>query len=204
VRVPGLVLAVLVLAAAAEAADPAGSPGSREALRLCHQADEPATTEAKRALLQRGLSLGEKAVASDEQDALAHFAVFCNVGRLTELDGLGPKAYMSLRRMRREIDRTLELAPDFADALKGKGALLLDTPRLLGGDPGEAERVLRRALALEPDAFGTRLYLARALEARGAKEEARTRASEALAIAESRGDAADVAEARKLIVRLGK
>ena len=196
------VLAVLVLAAAARAAEPPGSPGAREALHLCYEADDATTREEKRALLDRGLALAEKAVAADDRDALAHFAVFCNLGRRTELAGLSVGSLAALRRLRREVDRTLELAPEFVKALQGKGALLLDTPRLLGGDPAEAERLLRRALALEPDSIEVRLHLARALEARGARSEARARATEALTLAEQKARRDDVAEARKLLARL--
>jgi tetratricopeptide (TPR) repeat protein len=120
-----------------------------------------------------------------------------------ERAGIGLAALSRLRRLRQEVDRTLELAPDFADAIYGKGALLLETPRLLGGDPMEGERLLRRALTVEPDYLSPRLRLAGVLLDRGDKAEARAEAERALAIAERKQSAEDVAEARKLLAKIG-
>jgi hypothetical protein len=122
----------------------------------------------KPALIARALATAEEAVAADERDALAHFAVFCASGEQARLSGVSLTSLFGARRMRREVDRTLALAPDFADALLGKGALLSELPRLLGGDPAEGERLVRRALAVDPDYFGARMRLARILAGRGA------------------------------------
>jgi tetratricopeptide (TPR) repeat protein len=193
-------LLVLALAAAASATDPPGSPAARKALAICERAQDAAGAEQK-ALFARGLARAEAALKADDRDALAHFAVFCNLGGQLRV-GLGLSALGDLRRLRREIDRTLELAPDFPDALVGKGRLLLETPRLLGGDPVEGERLLRRALDLDPDWIGPRLDLARALAARGARADAATEARRALEIAERKGSETDAAEARSLLTEL--
>src|SRR6185295_12762456 len=100
------------------------------------------------AMLAESLRLAEAAVVADERDPLAHFAVFCALGGQMQRAGIGLAALTRLRRLRQEVDRTLELAPDYADALFGKGSLLLETPRVLGGDPVEGERLLRRAIAV--------------------------------------------------------
>jgi tetratricopeptide (TPR) repeat protein len=198
---PAVALLVLALVARAAATDPPGSPAARAALATCERARD-ATGAEQAALFARGLARAEEAVKADDRDALAHFAVFCNLGGQLRA-GPGLSALLDLRRLRREIDRTLELAPDFPDALVGKGRLLLETPRLLGGDPAGGERLLRRALALDPDWVGPRLALARALADRGARDEARAEARRALETAERRGEAADAAEARALLDRLG-
>jgi tetratricopeptide (TPR) repeat protein len=200
---PALValVAALLLTAAALAADPPGTPRSREAMALCHRADEaPAAEQASS--YDRALRAAEEAVKADDQDALAHFAVFCSLGGNMRLAGASLSALRDLFRLRREVDRTLELAPDFADALAGKGALLLDAPGLLGGDRREGERLLRRALEIDPDYLGPRLDLARALAARGARTEARAEAERALVIAQRKGPA-DEARARKVLDDLG-
>jgi Tfp pilus assembly protein PilF len=105
--------------------------------------------------------------------------------------------------LRQEIDRTLELAPDYADAMVGKASLLLDAPRILGGDAAEAEHLLRRALAIDPEYGSARLRLASALADRGARDEARTEARRALATAERKNDTAQAADARALLTKLG-
>jgi hypothetical protein len=102
-------------------------------------------------LLDRGLAAAESAVGEDDADAAAHFAVFCNLGRQLQLRSIGFLTVFDIRRMRREIDRTLELAPRSPGVLTAKGLMLLQLPRLLGGDTSEGQRLIRRALELEPD-----------------------------------------------------
>jgi tetratricopeptide (TPR) repeat protein len=189
-----------VLAALAQTFVPPGSPRSRAVLDACHRAEAlPNADPDKRAQLDRAVTAGEEAVAADETDALAHFALFCALGERLKFKGLSVGAVFGLRRARREIDRTLELAPDFSDAVYGKGALLMHTPRLLGGDATEAERLLRRTLELDPDYFDARLDLARALAARGARAEARAEAEQARALAERKGNFSDAIAARALL-----
>ena len=109
-----------------------------------------------------------------------------------------------MRRLRREIDRTLELAPDYADALVGKGELLCELPRVLGGDAAEGERLLRAALRVDPGFIEARLGLVRALAARGERDEARAEARRALAEAERAPDPARATEARRLLAQLAE
>jgi len=71
------VLALPTLASASSASD---------ALALCRQADS-ATEADKRALLGHGVAAAEAALAADERDAAAHFALFCNLGKRMRLDG---------------------------------------------------------------------------------------------------------------------
>jgi tetratricopeptide (TPR) repeat protein len=191
-----------MLAALVLAADPPGSPRSNQALAICLQ--EAATPEERRANLKRGLALAEEAVAADERDAKAHFAVFCNLGNDLKLRGVAVSSLFAVRRLRREIDRTLELAPDFADALVGKGEFLLELPGVMGGDAEEAERLLRAAVKVDPDFIEAHLGLGRALAARGARDAARAEARLALAEAERVPDPAKVAAARKLLAQLGE
>jgi tetratricopeptide (TPR) repeat protein len=174
-----------------------------EAVALCKQADTAPEGE-KRAVLERGLAAAEAAVAADDNDPSAHFAVFCNLGKRMRLDGIAFSSLLSLRRLRREIDRTLELAPADPDALVGKAALLYYMPRVLGGDPKEGERLLRAALAVAPDYVDARLALARLLDARGARTEARATAQLALDDAARRANAPKEAEARQLLEKLSE
>jgi hypothetical protein len=59
--------------------EPVG-PATSEALALCHEADQVSVAE-RSAVLARGLARAEEAVQADPQDAVAHFAVFCNLGK---------------------------------------------------------------------------------------------------------------------------
>jgi len=202
VRRAAAAAAPLMLAALVLAADPPGSPRANQALAICLQ--EAATPEERRANLKRGLALAEEAVVADERDAKAHFAVFCNLGNDLKLRGVAVSSLFAVRRLRREVDRTLELAPDYADALVGKGEFLLELPGVMGGDPAEAERLLRAAVKVDPDFIEAHLGLGRALAARGARDAARAEARLALAEAERVPDPAKVAAARKLLAQLGE
>lgn len=165
--------AVVGLCAAFPAlAAPPGSAAAGTALALCYGADR-AEGDAKDALLARCRALAEQAIAADGRDAEAHFALFCALGKQMDRAGLGLGQLAGLRRLRGELDTALALAPEDNDVLAAKGAMLLRLPRLLGGDVGEAERLLRRAFAADPRNDEARCYLVRALSARGADDEAR-------------------------------
>lgn len=190
------------LAASALAADPPGTPASRAAQAACDRAGS-LPEAARAAALSDALAAADRAVAVDDTDALAHFAAFCALGGLLDAEGVGFTAPGRLRRLRREVDRTLELAPDFADALAGKGALLLELPRLLGGDAPEGERLLRRALAIDPDYLTPRMRLVKALRARGALDEARAEARRARDVATRKQSPDDVRAAERELDALG-
>src|SRR6185436_14039748 len=79
----------------------------------------------------------------------------------TQADELSGEARTSaLRESLAEAEAAI--AADDGDGLAGKGALLLNLPRLLGGDAAEGERLVRRALAIDPDYLGPRLTLVEA------------------------------------------
>src|SRR4030095_6421787 len=107
-----------------------------------------------------------------------------------------------LGRVRREIDMTLALAPDYPAALAAKGEMLVELPRLLGGDPQEGERLLRRAVALDPDDPPIRLVPAHVLPVAGERDQARAHAAIALGILEQAGSANELADARGLVASL--
>ncbi len=155
--VPGLPCCMLLVGAAA--AEPMGSQAAKQSLVLCVEADELSGDD-QRTALARGVQLAEDAIAADSQDAKAHFALFCNLGKQTKVAGLGLRSLFKFRRLSRELDTTLALAPNDPDALAAKGALLVQTPRFFGGDAAEGERLLRRALDIEPDNTEARRYLA--------------------------------------------
>jgi hypothetical protein len=161
-----LALTALLLLPRLAVAVPPGSPQSVAALRLCRSLDEVPAAE-RDAALARGLAMAEAAAAADANDARAHFALVCYLGRRAAQAGFGLGQLVTLRRLRSEVERTLALAPGDADALLAKGALLLRLPRLLGGDAAEAEALLGRALAADPDNVRARCYVAEAQRARG-------------------------------------
>ena len=135
---------------------------------------------------EKGQAMGEQAVALDDRSAEAHFALFCNLGELMRIDGeLSITSVMGFRRMTKELDRTLELAPDHLDALSAKGTFLLRLPSLLGGDREKGEKLLRYVLLKSPQSVNARLSLAKSYCADGRHSEALSLASEALSLAQT-------------------
>lgn len=142
-------VAMLLLGTRVPARALEGSARAREAFGLC-QAAATAPESERSTMLRRGLALAEEAVRIDERDPLAHFAVFCTLGRQLKQEGVGLGSLAAVRRLRREIDRALELDPAMVDALVAKAAFLNQLPSLLGGDPDEAKRLVQQAWALDP------------------------------------------------------
>ena len=60
-------------------------------------------------MLARGLAVAERAVAANDGDAKAHFAVFCNLGRKLANEGASLAGVSDVERLRDEIDRALAL-----------------------------------------------------------------------------------------------
>ena len=152
---------------------------------------------------EKGQALGEQAVALDDRSADAHFALFCNLGELMRIDGeLSITSVMGFRRMTKELDRTLELAPDHLDALSAKGTFLLRLPSLLGGDREKGEKLLLYVLLKAPQSVNARLSLAKTYCADGRHSEALTLASEALDLAQTQRQDDFAPEAAKVLAQL--
>ena len=184
-------------------APPVGTSPAAAAVALCVQV--PTVPPAERvALLERGFKLAEQAVAEDDGNPAAHFAVFCTLGLRLKIEGFSFGGLRAVRRMRQEVDRALALSPDYADALIGKGAMLAEAPRFAGGDLDEGLPLLRRGTALAPSNVDGQLHLGRALLAAGEHDEARAVAARALALAEQKGGGPSVAEARRLVADAAK
>jgi hypothetical protein len=133
---------------------------------LCEAADAVADAE-RIALLTRGLQRAEEALSSDPSDAAAHFAVVCNLGKRTRLRrqaGGFIGVLKDVEHIRRELDETLTLAPNYAAALAAKGQMLTELPHFLGGNREEGRRLLQLAVGLAPDDPQMRSMLADSLE----------------------------------------
>ena len=173
-----------------------------EALASCEETDHmTADREHKLDHLAQSVALGEEAVAADDEDARAHLALFCGLGKQIELSGISWRVLARLHRAEAEIDRAVELGPTNPDVLVAKGALLRRLPAPLGGDKDEGLRYLRRALAIKPDHVTGRLLLARAL-ADDRLPEARQEAYHALDVAQRSGTEHERVEAQQLLASL--
>jgi len=207
VAVAAILLALTTGSARAEnlvfARDASGSALAREAVTLCLDALKAKDDDARDAMLERGLTTAERAVAADDRDAKAHFAVFCNLGRQLEAKGVSLAGVTGVKRVLAEIDRAIALQPAFVDAVTAKGALLVRLPALLGGDADEGERLIRRAVEMAPNNPSARLQLVKALLEKGEKDAARAEVRTVLALADRRGSPAEASEAHAIAEQLG-
>jgi tetratricopeptide (TPR) repeat protein len=138
-----------MLASLAGAQEQEETAVARQALAMCRATDRLPDAE-RAAQLDAGLDLALAAIAARPDDPVAHFAAFCNRAKRVERAGVGFGTLGEVRAVRRHIERALELDPEWSDALAAKGAFLVRLPRILGGDRAEGERLLRRALVLDP------------------------------------------------------
>ncbi|HXJ35321.1 MAG TPA: hypothetical protein VMS22_14910 [Candidatus Eisenbacteria bacterium] len=183
-------------------ANDASTARAKDALKVCNEVDRmPADKQKKIDFLDKGVEMGEAAIAADDEDPRAHFALFCNLAKQCDMAGLSWRILGRLRRMQAEIDRAYELAPRDPDILVSRGELLRRLPGPLGGDKEKGERLLFLAVEIKPDHVAARLYLARALADDGAPE-ARAKAYEALALAKKAGAVREQAEAQELLASL--
>ena len=180
-------------------ADSSGRILPKQALDQCHQGRLAKDRDTRLAYFQQGQRLGEQAVAEDEGSANAHFALFCNLGELLRIDGETLTSLFGLRRMMKELDRTLEIAPTHLEAISAKGTLLVKLPGLLGGDVKEGERLLQQVIDQAPQAVNARLALARVRCERGRHDEAAALASMALVIAQKQRQLDFVPEAEAML-----
>lgn len=183
----------------------AGTPVQRltaESLHECSLGRQAQTRADRIHHFASGQALGEQAVAADEASPDAHFALFCNLGEQLRVDGESLSSLFGFRRMMKELNRTLELAPDHVDALSAKGTVLVRVPGFLGGDKEKGERLLRDVIAREPAAVNARLSLAKSYCAGGRHEEAVAMATKALDLAQSLQRLDFIPEARLVLAQL--
>jgi len=174
-----------------------------EAMTACQSGRVALDRTSRIGHFDKGQALGEQAVALDDRSADAHFALFCNLGELMRIDGeLNITSIMGFRRMTKELDRTMELAPDHLDALSAKGTFLLRLPSLLGGDRKKGEKLLQYVLLKAPESVNARLGLAKSYCADGRHGEAIALASEALDLAQAQRLEDFAPEAAKVLAQL--
>ena len=175
---------------------------AERALHECEQGRAATDRQARLSHFQQGQAVAEQAIASDERNANAHFALFCNLGEQLRLDGESVTSVFGFRRMMNELDRTLELNPAHIDAISAKGTLLVKLPGLLGGDVEKGEQLLLQVVKQAPKSVNARLVLAKVRCERGHHHEAMTLASDALVIAQKHKRGAFISEARAVLEQL--
>jgi tetratricopeptide (TPR) repeat protein len=150
--------------------------GALDAERALRAAETRPGDEIAMSFYRRASAQAEAALSRNPDSPTANFIYFAAQGRLLLADGLAKNLFTLRNLDKKYLDRALELDPRYANALAAKGGVLLDLPTLIGGNPAEGLRLLRRANELNPGGVGTRVSLARALARSGDVGEARRQA----------------------------
>lgn len=161
-----LSVGLLVVAGTVAFADGTGSNASlaqelaTKALDCLRRGEEATDPAAKIDAYREGVALARQAIAADDLNADAHFAMFANQGRVMLHEGAVPNP-LTLMEANRELNRALELNPNHADALAAKGGMYRQLPWALGGSNEKASEYLARSVELDYDnACGARIELA--------------------------------------------
>jgi len=137
--------------------------------KVCQIYGQSLPQEAKKEkihLWEKGMAYGERAMAVNPDAKEGHFYYMSNLGSIVQARGKLSSLW-NLRRIKRELDRTLELDPDFPPALVARAQYLTRMPGLFGGDPQEAMRLYQRALKVDPGYYIAYYYMAELYAERG-------------------------------------
>ncbi len=122
-------------------------------------------------LWKKGLAYARKAVEVNPEGKEGHFYYMANLGAIAQLQGSLSSAW-KFRRIKREMDKTLELAPDWPPILYARARFLAQMPGIFGGDEEEAMRLYHRVLELDPGFLLAHVSIAEILASRGRYDEA--------------------------------
>jgi tetratricopeptide (TPR) repeat protein len=121
--------------------------------------------ERKIALWEKGVQYGKMAVKVNPNGKEGHFYYMANMGALAQIKGAFNSAWNFLK-IKKEMDKTLELDPQFAPALVARAQYLTELPGILGGkDEKEAMQLYKQALEADPRYLLPYYYMAQ-LDAR--------------------------------------
>jgi len=115
-------------------------------------------------LWEKGAEYGRRAVEANPGGKEGHFFYMANMGASARIRGAWT-SILKFRKIKKEMDKTLELDPDYPPVLVARAQYLTEMPAIFGGNEQEAVRLYKRALELDPGFIVAYYYLAQ-LDAR--------------------------------------
>ncbi|UCD19019.1 MAG: hypothetical protein JSU64_06225 [candidate division WOR-3 bacterium] len=125
--------------------------------KVCYLLGDRAEEKSEKlGLYYKGRDYGREAIELDDDSPDAHFWYMVNIGRVGQTKGV-LNSLALVPEVRREIERVLELDPEYIGALDAQAMLYYELPGLLGGNLNKSIESLDRAIAL--DSNYTLLYV---------------------------------------------
>lgn len=128
---------------------------------------------------RQGSQIAQQAIRLSPSHADAYFYYVANEASLAKSKGMFGSIFL-ISKIKKGLNKTLELDPNHAEALAMKGAILYSIPGLMGGDVKESERLIRESLIMEPHITSTKIFLAKNLYKQKHYDEAKQVLSEVL------------------------
>ncbi|MBZ0270458.1 TRAP transporter TatT component family protein [bacterium] len=101
------------------------------------------------AMAERGVKAAKKAIELNANGKEGHYFYAINLGSKVEVKGALTQL-PSVRVIKKENERALEIDPNYGPAILVKARFLSDMPGLFGGDDAQAEALFLRAIETAP------------------------------------------------------
>src|SRR5215510_11728967 len=139
--------------------------------RAYYQVGDDASDREKRRYFERGIEMGQRAVAQQPDGVEGHFWLGANYGGLSEIQGIW-HALQMVKKVRGEMETALRLQPDYEDgnAYRALGEIARQLPGVLGGNLKRAITYFEQGSRVAPHNMAIKLALARAYLEAGQRE----------------------------------
>jgi tetratricopeptide (TPR) repeat protein len=144
------------------------------ASRVYYFVGEEAAKSDKASFYEKGINVGQRAVAAQPDSVEGHFWLAVNYGGYSEEKGVF-KALTTVKKIRAEMETVLRLNDRYQDggAYLALGEMDRQLPRIIGGNINRAIQRLEQGASVAPNNLEIKLALGQAYEEKGRKEDAR-------------------------------
>jgi tetratricopeptide (TPR) repeat protein len=144
------------------------------AARVYYFVGDKAATAEKAPYFEKGIDVGQRAVAAEPNGVEGHFWLGVNYGGYSEQKGVF-KALTTVGKIRAEMETVLKLNDRYQDggAYLALGEMDRQLPRIIGGNMNRSVQRLEQGLSVAPHNLEIKLALGQAYEEKGRKEDAR-------------------------------
>jgi tetratricopeptide (TPR) repeat protein len=144
------------------------------AARVYYFVGDQAAKAEKVSYFEKGINVGQRAVAANANGVEGHFWLGVNYGGYSDQKGVF-KALTTVGKIRAEMETVLGLNDRYQDggAYLALGEMDRQLPRIIGGNMNRAIQRLEKGVSIAPHNLEIKLALGQAYEEKGRKEDAR-------------------------------